>query len=113
MVEVAWVVDFLPDLESDFSVFHRVDDMRALDGPRFFRLATRLPFYEGAMRMRVMALARDDDTTPAPSTSGSGAPASHTVGRMRYDTPDTITPASVVADPLLSSLISFGTGPAA
>lgn len=49
------MLDHLDDIESDLSVFHRVDDMWAMDGPRFFRLAVRLPAYEGVVRRRLMA----------------------------------------------------------
>lgn len=48
-----WVVDYLDDLESDFSVFHRVDDLHALDGPRFFRLALRIFAYDGVLAARL------------------------------------------------------------
>lgn len=48
-----WVVEHLDDLESDFSVFHRVEDMLNLDAPRFFRFAHRMPAYRGVMRARV------------------------------------------------------------
>jgi hypothetical protein len=34
-------------------VFHRVDDMFDLDGPRFFRLVWRLPAYSGVLAARV------------------------------------------------------------
>ena len=65
-----WVVDHLEDLESDFSVFHRVDDLGTLDGPRFFRLALRIFAYDGVMAARLAAL--DDTDTPAPG-AGPGS----------------------------------------
>jgi hypothetical protein len=52
---VMWVLDHLDDLESDFSVFHRVDDMYAMPAPRFFRLAERIAAYEGVMTARIRA----------------------------------------------------------
>ena len=64
-----WVVDHLEDLESDFSVFHRVDDLGTLDGPRFFQLALRIFAYDGVMAARLAAL---DDTAPAPG-AGPGS----------------------------------------
>jgi hypothetical protein len=60
----------MDDLESDFSVFHRVD-MLTLDGPTFFARALRLAAYEGVMRVR--ALAEEDESTPhvnAPRADG-------------------------------------------
>ncbi len=48
-----WVLDHLADLESDFSAFHRVEDITQLDGPRFFRMAYRLSAYQGVMAARL------------------------------------------------------------
>ena len=39
----------LDDLESDMSVFHRVDDIESLSGPKFLRLAYRITCYQGVM----------------------------------------------------------------
>jgi hypothetical protein len=50
-----WVLDHLKDLESDFSVLHRVEDVYSLDGPRFFEFAERIFAYPGVMRARVEA----------------------------------------------------------
>jgi hypothetical protein len=52
---VIWVLDHLEDIESDFSVFHRIDDPWSMPGPKFFRFALRLPAYAGVMAARVMA----------------------------------------------------------
>lgn len=90
------------------SAFHRIDDMERLPGPRFFRLAVRLAAYDGVMRVRVTAAHEQDQPATTPN-SRSGQPGA----RVKYDTPAAITPASVALDPLLGSLISFGTGPAA
>lgn len=38
------------DIESDMSAFHRIDNIWAMNGPRFFALAYRLPAYKGVMR---------------------------------------------------------------
>lgn len=55
-------------MESDFSVFHRVDDPYRLPSPRFFRLAERLPAYKGAVAAALAA-----DAPPAqPVAPGSG-----------------------------------------
>lgn len=54
---MAWLLNYLGDLESDFSVFHRIgrDDLYAMNGPAAIRLATRIPAYQGAVaaRMRI------------------------------------------------------------
>jgi hypothetical protein len=48
-----WVLDHLADIESDFSVFHRIEDPWSMPGPKFFRYAVRLPAYAGVMAARV------------------------------------------------------------
>jgi hypothetical protein len=65
-----WVVDHLEDLESDLSVFHRIDNLHTLDGPRFFRLALRIFAYDGVMSSRLAAL---DDTDTAAPGAGPGS----------------------------------------
>lgn len=45
-----WVLDHLEDVESDLSVFHRVDNFRSLPSVRFYALASRLVHYDGAVR---------------------------------------------------------------
>jgi hypothetical protein len=46
------VLKHLDDIESDLSAFHRIDNMWEMEAGRFFRLAYRLPAYQGAMRAR-------------------------------------------------------------
>lgn len=57
----------LEDLESDFSRFHRVDNIWAIDGPRFMRMAMRLEAYGGVMTMRRQMVIEENwaDTTPS------------------------------------------------
>lgn len=50
-----WVLDHLEDIESDLSVFHRIEDPWSMPGPKFFRFALRLPAYAGVMAARVAA----------------------------------------------------------
>jgi hypothetical protein len=40
-------------VESDLSVFHRIEDPMALPGPRLMKLAERLPAYRGALAHRL------------------------------------------------------------
>lgn len=47
------MLDYLDDIESDMSVFHRVDDIYDMEGPRFFKMAWRLPAYSGVMTARL------------------------------------------------------------
>lgn len=52
---MSWVLDHWCDLEADFLRFYRIEDMLSLDGPRFFRLAIRVMYYEGVMHKIVAA----------------------------------------------------------
>lgn len=66
-----WVLDHLEDLESDFSVFHRVDDIYQMDGPRFFSRAARIFAYDGVMTARALAeqeKQKGSNPTPRPAT---------------------------------------------
>lgn len=93
-------MEHLDDLESDFSALHRIDDMYALPGPRFFGFANRLSAYAGIMQARVLALADEQPgRSPAPTAPGT-----------RGDTyiPKDVTAASIALDPVLGSLISVG-----
>lgn len=57
--ELVWIVDLLPEIDSDLSVFHRVDDPDALSSSRFIRLAEFLPHYSGAVRNRMLVELRN------------------------------------------------------
>lgn len=72
--EVGWVLHYLEDVESDLSVFHRIEpeDVDSLDAHRFFSLALRLMHYQGALRGR-MEYERDN-----PSQALTNAPNGHT-----------------------------------
>jgi hypothetical protein len=84
-----WVVDHLADIESDFSVFHRVDDPLALAGPEFFRKAYRLGAYSGVMAARIAA--QKDHSQPAGSrTGGREQPKQVPLTQLRAIHPDLI-----------------------
>lgn len=59
--QIAWTLDHLDDLDSDFSVFHRADSFRSLPAPRMFALAQRLPAYGGVMSVRAQDYEPDPD----------------------------------------------------
>lgn len=61
--EVAWVLDHLDDLDSDFSAIHHVHDFRALPAPRMFALIHRLPAYGGVMAIRAREWAEEQQET--------------------------------------------------
>lgn len=82
-----WVIDHIADLESDFAVFHRIDDPLSLSGPEFLRKATRLSAYSGVMAARVMA-ARER-STPA-RRQGGETPRSVSLTQVMATHPDLI-----------------------
>ena len=84
MEQVAWTRFHLRDLESDMSVFHRVDDVYAMPAPRFFAFAYRIAAYDGMLARRIEAeneqpsarrvnkeLRRGGGTAPARRESGA------------------------------------------
>jgi hypothetical protein len=92
---------------SDFSVFHRVDDVGAMPSATFFALAPRLAAYQGAMRARLQAEAAeaevDEDAPPVPSMPppvAAGQPV-QMVGASR---------AELQSEPSFAGIFSFGGG---
>lgn len=59
-----WLVEHAVEVESDMSVFHRVDSLDDIGMPRLMRLIGQLPAYRGALDIRLQA-----DRSQAP-TSG-------------------------------------------
>lgn len=106
--QVAWVVRYLPDIESDMSAFHRVDDVRLMPGPRFFSLARRLGTYQGAMAARLHAERDEPQQEPTPSRAVVQAPAvTRSRERPGYrEVPATRT--ALAADPTFKNVFSFG-----
>lgn len=75
-----------------------------MQAPRFFQLAVRVPAYQGVMQARLAA--QQHDQSPAPSTT-------RPPGRGHKTTPNrevAPTRAAIGADPLLSGIVSFGSG---
>ncbi len=79
------------DLESDFSVFHRVDDMLAQPARLFVTRAIRLPAYGGALTASLRrVLAAEPETTghhpgPRESPSVAGTTSPEELARLRYE----------------------------
>lgn len=94
------MIDYLDDLESDFSRFHRVDDIYAMEGPRFFRMAARIFAYDGVMAMR----ARIEEEEMAPQQA---APAPRASSPRRGEGGRREVPAAAVAveNPDLFSMV--------
>lgn len=64
--DLMWIDDHLDDIESDLSVFHRVDDVDDMLAPRFVKLAKRLAHYEGAIRHWAQHDQQPAPDSPAP-----------------------------------------------
>lgn len=94
------MLDYLDDIASDLSVFHRIDDPDELDGPRYFRLAWRLAAYEGVMRARAME-ARQEQEAP------QHRPFEYT-GRHGAGDINPGTRALLTAEPAFNGIFSFG-----
>jgi hypothetical protein len=60
------MLNHLRDIESDMSAIHGITNIWAMDGPRFFAWAYRLPAYKGVMR----ALAEKQASEQHRSTGG-------------------------------------------
>jgi hypothetical protein len=85
------------------SVFHRVDDIEALPAHRFWSFASRLPFYDGAVR----AMARIESVShPAAATIAPAQPEPLEVWQMVPAPP----PGSEVVNPAgaAAMLASYG-----
>jgi hypothetical protein len=54
-----WIWVLLDDVCSDMSRFHGIRDITALDGPTFFKLAYRLPIYDGAVKVGIEMLQKE------------------------------------------------------
>lgn len=68
-----WIVEeeAEADVASDLSAFHRIDDVDAIDGPRYFSLAQRLTAYAG-VRAAVVAERRYREEHGSSGTQSGG-----------------------------------------
>lgn len=87
-------MDHLDDLDADFRVFYRIDDMGSVPGPRFLALAMRVFAYQGVMAARAAERQETAGTTQ------------HGTEVRQVES----TRAAVTADPVLSGLVSWGEG---
>lgn len=68
-------MDYVEDVASDLSVFHRVDDWQSMPGPLYFARAVRLHVYEGCMRARVEEVAQRGQAPTSASRPANAQPA--------------------------------------
>lgn len=69
-LEILWIDEYIEDIRSDLSVFHRVDDMDSMPALRFLAFVERLAHYDGAIRHGAIVAGRQEHTTeqqPAPT----------------------------------------------
>lgn len=64
-----WILDHLPEVRSDFSVFHRIDDPFTLGSAEFFELAEWLPAYPGACQVMIRAKLQREEVSPGMNVS--------------------------------------------
>lgn len=83
-------------MESDLSVFHRIDDPASLHPQRLINLAVRLGFYSGVVQARLRAESAAED---------AAQPAAYDISADR--TVDS-SAASLGADPILGEVIELG-----
>jgi hypothetical protein len=82
-------------VESDLSVFHRIDDLTAIHPQRLIDLVVRLGFYPGVVQARLRAEVGADDAPEAVAFS------------LGQDRVVDSSSASLAADPVLGGLIDF------
>jgi len=76
-----WVLEMEGDVESDLSVFHRVDDMYRMGSRRWAVLVPRLSAYGGAVQYRLRTWDQQETeqqapaSTPAPAVQPGRTPA--------------------------------------
>ena len=91
----------MDDLDADFRVFYRIDDIESLSGPRFMALALRVFAYQGVMAARATGL--EQESRPAPQA----------ISNTNYGTEVRqveSTREAISADPVLAGLVSWGCG---
>jgi hypothetical protein len=60
-------------VRSDFSVYHRIDDIEAMPAPRFVAYMLRLPIYGGATAYLAQKDAQDPQEPAAPLSQAESA----------------------------------------
>jgi hypothetical protein len=84
------------DVESDLSVFHRIDDPGSLHPQRLIDLVVRLGFYPGVVQARLRAETAAED---------AALPPAYDLGSDRVVDS---SPGSLGADPILGGVIELG-----
>lgn len=94
------------DVRSDMSVLHRIDRIEDMDAARLAAMAERLHHYHGAVAAAALADVADREPVTPSRQPAAPQPQPHEPGRREVPA----TAAAVAADPVLSTVISFGRG---
>lgn len=87
--EVLWLSDLRDDVESDLSVFHRIEEMETMPAPRFLRLACRLHAYSGAVAAR-WRLRESEQQAPEPTPEPQPVRPVMSAARFRRGAPSSV-----------------------
>jgi hypothetical protein len=71
--ELLWMLECLPEIESDMSVFHRIESIYTMSAVVFLRRVQHLPAYDGALAARLRREQTQRDPNPAAPVSGQQA----------------------------------------
>lgn len=63
------MTEYLADIASDMSVFHRVDDVQSMPAVQFFAYADRLTAYTGVLQARAHAEQEEAEGQPSASAA--------------------------------------------
>lgn len=68
--QIIWVVDHLHDLEADFRVFYRIEDIYAMPSAQFLQFAWRVGAYQGAVAAQMERRAEKIKARPTVPKTG-------------------------------------------
>lgn len=80
-----WFIVHIDDVRSDFSVYHRVDEIEHLPADRFLAYLHRLPVYGGAVAFLVHQEQQEPQRPAQPQETASPSQTRDVVELMRTD----------------------------
>lgn len=89
--ELSWIADHEPEVASDLSAIHRIDDPMSMDCARYFQLAELLPAYEGAVRMAALVARQRAEGDGTTGDIDDVEAARHAAAATGAPGPDTVT----------------------
>jgi hypothetical protein len=97
-----WVLEYEDDLDADFLAIYGIDlESASITGPRFFKLATRLPAFEGVFKTRLdnMRVKQEEASKPM-------SPAEY-IRKRKAEDPNFKAPLSAVEMDVMQELIEM------